>query len=109
VEKSRFLFLEGSADAAVAPIAAAAAPPDASTTRADAFVVRAAPSTDCPAAGAEAPALDACSSAASAALGEGGAGSHLSRGILPLVTLFFLLRRRRVFRGHRRIESLLLT
>jgi hypothetical protein len=71
VEKSRFLFLEGSADAAVAPIAAAAAPRDASAAHADTSVARASPSTDSPAAGA-------CSSTSSADLGEGGAGSNLS-------------------------------
>jgi hypothetical protein len=40
-------------------------------------------SVDRPAAGASALALGACSSVASAALGEGGAGSHLSRGAWP--------------------------
>jgi hypothetical protein len=46
-------------------------------------VARAALSTDCTAAFASAPAPSACSPAASAALGEGGAGSHLSGGARP--------------------------
>jgi hypothetical protein len=64
VEKPRFLFLEGSAGAAVAPVVTTAALPDASTARA-------ASSTDRPAAGASASTTGTCSSAASAALGEG--------------------------------------
>jgi hypothetical protein len=40
VEKQRFLFLEGSADAAAAPVAAAAALPDASVARAGASAAR---------------------------------------------------------------------
>jgi hypothetical protein len=43
----------------------------------------AASSVDCPAAGASALAPGACSSAASVALDEGGAGSHLSGGAPP--------------------------
>jgi hypothetical protein len=74
VEKPRFLFLEGSAGAE----ATAAAPPDASAARAGTSAARVASSVDRPAAGAPALAPGACSSAASAALGEGGAGSHLS-------------------------------
>jgi hypothetical protein len=83
VEKPRFLFLEGSANAAVAPVVAAAALPDACAVRAGASAVRAASSTDCPAAGASAPITDACSSASSAALAEGGEGFHLSGGPPP--------------------------
>jgi hypothetical protein len=56
VEKPHFLFLEGSADAAVAPVAAAAALPDASEACADASAARTAPSTDRSAAGASTPA-----------------------------------------------------
>jgi hypothetical protein len=82
VEKSRFLFLEGSADAAVAP-AATAAPPDASEARAGTSAARAAPSMDHPVAGASAHATGACSSAAAAALDDGGGGTHLSGGARP--------------------------
>jgi hypothetical protein len=71
VEKPRFLFIEGSTGVVVAAAVAAAALPDASTACADAFVARAAPSVDCLAAGASAPAPGTCPSAASAALGEG--------------------------------------
>jgi hypothetical protein len=83
VEKPRFLFLEGSADVVVAADIATAALPDASAAHAGAFATRAAPSVDRLVAGATAPTPGACSSAASAALGEGGAGSHLSRGAFP--------------------------
>jgi hypothetical protein len=83
VEKPRFLFLKGSADAAVAPFAAAAAPLDASEARVGASAARAAPSTDRPAAGASVPATGTCSSAASAALGDGSGGIHLSGGARP--------------------------
>jgi hypothetical protein len=69
LEKPRFLFLEGSADAVVAADVATAALPDTSVDR---LVV-----------GAPAPAPGACSSAASAALGDGDAGSHLSGGPAP--------------------------
>jgi hypothetical protein len=55
----------------VAAVVTTAALPDASAARA-------ASSIDRPAAGASAPAPGACSSPASAALGEGGAGFHLS-------------------------------
>jgi hypothetical protein len=78
VEKPRFLFLKGSTNAVVAAGVATAALPDASVTRAGASAARAASSVDRLAAGASAPAPGACSSAASAALGEGGAGFHLS-------------------------------
>jgi hypothetical protein len=76
VEKPRFLFLEGSTGVVEAAGIATAALPDASAARAASFVDRLV-------AGASAPAPGACSSAASAALGEGGAGSHLSRGACP--------------------------
>jgi hypothetical protein len=66
VENPRFLFLMGSTGAVVAAGVATATLPDASATHT-------APSVDCLVAGA-------CSCAASAALGEGGAGSHLSEG-----------------------------
>jgi hypothetical protein len=74
VEKPCFLFLEGSTGAVVAAAIATAALPDASAARAGAFTARAASSV---------PAPGACSSAASAALGEGGAGFHLSGGHAP--------------------------
>jgi hypothetical protein len=45
--------------------------------------VRATSSIDRPAAGASAPTLGACSYAASATFGEGGAGAHLSGGPAP--------------------------
>jgi hypothetical protein len=86
VEKPRFLFLEGSAGAEVAADAATVTPLDASAARA-------ASSVDRPAAGAPAPAPGICSSAASVALGEGSAGSHLLGGAcLPIafLLLFFL-------------------
>jgi hypothetical protein len=76
VEKPRFLLLEGSAGVKATTVATAVAPPDASAARTASFV-------DCQAAGAPAPAPSACSSAASAALGEGGAASHLSGGPAP--------------------------
>jgi hypothetical protein len=84
VEKPRFLFLEGSTDAVVSASVATAALPDASATRD-------APSVDRLVAGAPAPAPGACSSAASAALGEGGAGSHLSGGLPPVALFLFSL------------------
>jgi hypothetical protein len=83
VEKPCFLFLEGSTGAVVEAGVTTAALPDASAACAGASATRAAPSVDRLVAGASAPAPGACSSATSAALGEGGAGSHLSGG-LPL-------------------------
>jgi hypothetical protein len=72
VEKPRFLFLEGSSGVEAAT--------DVTTvTLADAPAARAASSVEL-----LAPALGACFSAATAALGEGGAGSHLSGGACPL-------------------------
>jgi hypothetical protein len=75
VEKPRFLFLQGSAGAEATTDAATIAPPDASAARAGTSAARTASSVDCPAAGAPTPSPGACSSAA---LGEGGVGSHLS-------------------------------
>jgi hypothetical protein len=83
VEKLRFLFLKDSPDAVVAAGVAATALPDASAARAGASATRAVPSVDHLVAGASAPAPGTCSSAASAALGEGGAGSYLSGGPAP--------------------------
>jgi hypothetical protein len=80
VEKPRFLFLEGSADAVVVANDATVALPDASAARAGAAATGAVPSIDRLVAGAPTPGPGACSSAASAALDEGGAGSHLSGG-----------------------------
>jgi hypothetical protein len=107
VEKPRFLFLEGSAGAKATAVAAAVAPPDASAARTGTSAAHAGSSVDRPAAGAPAPTPGACSSAASAALDERGAGSHLSGG-LPPVTFFFFFPRRRVLRRCRGRESLLL-
>jgi hypothetical protein len=78
VEKPHFLFLEGSTNAAEAPVAAAATLPDAFAAHAGTSAARATSSTDCPVAGAPTPAPGACFSTATAALGEGGAGFHLS-------------------------------
>jgi hypothetical protein len=83
VEKPRFLFLEGSVGAEATADAANVAPPDASAACADTSAACAASSVDRPAAGTSAPAPGACSSTASTALGEGGAGSHLSGGACP--------------------------
>jgi hypothetical protein len=83
VEKPRFLFLEGSTGAEAAVDVATVALPNASAARASTSTARVASSVDRPAAGASAPAPGACSSAASAALGEGGACSHLSGGPAP--------------------------
>jgi hypothetical protein len=83
VEKPRFLFLEGSTGAEAAADVAIIALPDASAARAGTSAACAASSVDRPTAGAPALALDACSSAASAALSEGGASSHLSGRACP--------------------------
>jgi hypothetical protein len=83
VEKPRFLFLKGSAGAEATTDATTVVPPDAFAARAGTSAARAASLVDRPAAGAPAPAPGACSSAASTALGEGGAGSHLSGGVCP--------------------------
>jgi hypothetical protein len=55
----------------------------AAATLVDASVVRVAPSTDRPAAGAPAPTVGARSSTASVALCDGGRGFHLSAGARP--------------------------
>jgi hypothetical protein len=83
VEKPRFLFFEGPVGVAAARVAATAALPNASVARAGASAARAASSTDCRAAGASAPAASTCSSATCAALGDGGRGTHVSRGARP--------------------------
>jgi hypothetical protein len=83
VEKPRFLFLEGSAGAIVAPIVATAALPDAPAVLAGTSAARAASSTDRSAVGASAPTVSACSFAASTSLSDGGGGFHLSRGAPP--------------------------
>jgi hypothetical protein len=62
-----------------------------SAARAGASVARTAPSVDSLVVGNSAPALGTCSSADSAALGEGGAGSHLSGGPSPRRFLPLLL------------------
>jgi hypothetical protein len=92
VEKPRFLFLEGSAGAEATADAATVAPPDVFAARASTSAACAASPVDRPTAGAPVRAPGACSSAASAALGEGGAGSHLSGGLPPVafLLLFFL-------------------
>jgi hypothetical protein len=77
VEKPRFLFLGGSAGVVAAADVATAAPPVTSMARAGASAARVTSLTGCLAVGAPAPAPSAVSSAASVALGEGCAGSHL--------------------------------
>jgi hypothetical protein len=76
VENLRFLFFEGSVGTEAAADVATIALPDASAARAGTSVAH-------PAAGTSTPAPGTCSSAVSAALGEGGAGSHLSGGLPP--------------------------
>jgi hypothetical protein len=76
--------------AVVAAGIATTALPDASAVRIGASATRAASSVDRLAAGAPGPAPGTCSSAASAALCEGGAGSHLSWGPTPRRFLPFL-------------------
>jgi hypothetical protein len=76
MENPRFLFLGGLADVVAATGVAAAAPPAISAARGASLV-------GCLAAGASVPAPSVISSAASAALGEGGEGSHLSGGARP--------------------------
>jgi hypothetical protein len=93
VEKPRFLFLEGSTGAGAAADIATVALPDTSAVRAGTSAARGASSVDRPAAGASASAPGACSSIAFAALGEGGAGSHLPGGPPPVtLLLLFLIR-----------------
>jgi hypothetical protein len=90
VEKPRFLFLGGStgvvatADVATAtPRVTSAAQAGASAVRVGSPAARAASLMGCLATGTPAPAPGAISSAASVALGEGGAGSHLSERTRP--------------------------
>jgi hypothetical protein len=109
VEKPRFLFLEGSTGAEAAADVAIIALPDASAARAGTSAACAASSVDRPTAGAPALALDACSSAASVALGEGGASSHLSGRACPIAFFLLFLSRRRVLRRRWGRKSLLLT
>jgi hypothetical protein len=83
VENPRFLFLGGSADVVAAAGVATAAPPAVLAARAGASAARVASLVGCLAAGAPAPALGVVSSTASAALGEGSEGSHLSGRARP--------------------------
>jgi hypothetical protein len=83
VEKPRFLFLEGSTGAEAMADVATVAPPDASAACAGTSAACADSSVDRPVAGASTPGPGACSSAAFTALGDGGAGSHLSGGACP--------------------------
>jgi hypothetical protein len=83
VEKPRFLFLEGSTSAVAVADVATVALPGASAARAGTSAAHAASSVDRLAAGTPTSAPGARSSAASVALGEGGAGSHLSGGPAP--------------------------
>jgi hypothetical protein len=83
VENPRFLFLRGSAGDVAAASVATASPPAVSAVRAGASAARVASLVGRPVAGAPAPAPGAVSSAASAALREGGEGSHLSGGARP--------------------------
>jgi hypothetical protein len=83
VEKPRFLFLGGSAGVVAAADVATAAPPVASAVCAGTSAARVASLVGCLVADAPTPAPGAVSSAASAALGEGGAGSQLSRRARP--------------------------
>jgi hypothetical protein len=83
VENPCFLFLGGSVDVVAAAGVAAAAPPVIPAARAGASAAHAASLIGCLAAGAPVPAPGDVSSAASAALGEGGEGSHLSGRVRP--------------------------
>jgi hypothetical protein len=76
-------FPRGSADVVATAGAVAAAPPAVSTARASASAARVASLVNCLVAGAPAPAPSITSSAASAALGEGAEGCHLSGGARP--------------------------
>jgi hypothetical protein len=80
LEKPRFLFLEGSVGAAVAPVVAAATLTDAPAALAGASAVRVASSADRPAVGAPAVVASTGSAAAPTARGDGGGGLHLSGG-----------------------------
>jgi hypothetical protein len=83
VEKPRFLFLEGSTGAVVAVGVATAALPYASVARADASTACATSSVDRLVSDASASAPGTCSSAASAALGEGAQAPTSQRGSAP--------------------------
>jgi hypothetical protein len=87
LEKPRFLFIEGSGGAAVAPAGAAVA-------LAGTSAVLTSSSNDNPTAGASTPAAGASSAAASMARGDGGGGFHLSGGLPPVALLFLFPRRR---------------
>jgi hypothetical protein len=86
VEKPRFLFLKGSPGAVAATSVIATALPGVSAVRIGIFTTRATPFVDRLVAGASAPTPGTCSPAASAALSEGGAGSHLTGGLPPVVS-----------------------
>jgi hypothetical protein len=83
VENPRFLFLGGSVDAVVAAGVATTSPPVIPAASAGASAAHVASLVGCLAAGALAPAPSAVSSTTSAALGEGGKGSHLSGRARP--------------------------
>jgi hypothetical protein len=83
VENPRFLFLGGSADIVAATGVATTSPPVIPSACAGASVARVTSLVGFLVAGAPAPAPGAVSSAASAALGEGGEGSHLSGRARP--------------------------
>jgi hypothetical protein len=83
VENPRFLFLGGSAGTVAAAGAATASPLVVPAVRAGASAARVASPEGCLTVGAPAPAPGVVSSAAYAALGEGGEGSHLPRGARP--------------------------
>jgi hypothetical protein len=129
VEKPRFLFLEGSADAAAVPIAAAAAPPHVAAAPvaavatppdvAAALVVVGAALLDAAAvrAGASATRFDALAARAlPRALAPLPLAGPLATGVeaptslepAPIAPFFLLLLRRRDLRSHRLRESLLL-
>jgi hypothetical protein len=83
LEKPRFLFLEGSGGATVVPAGASMALASTSAVLASASAALADPSTDVLVVGASVPATGACSTATTAARGEGGGGFHLSGGPAP--------------------------
>jgi hypothetical protein len=108
VDKPRFLFLEGSPDPVAAAGVATTVLPDASAARAGASATHVVPSVDRLVAGASAPAPGAGSSATSAALGEGAQAPTSQGGLPPVALLLLFLSRRRILRGRRGRESLLL-
>jgi hypothetical protein len=83
VEKPSFLFLEGSGGTTRAPVVAAVALAGIPAALAGASTTHAVSSADRLAAGAPAPAVGTCSTAASAARGDGGEGFHLSGAACP--------------------------